>query len=194
LPAKTGSYYCRDSETDRELINHKVWENGRNGEEKTRNEKKETINKQLNKMNSEPIAEKLKERFKDDVLSITIKNQKRIIVRVNPDSIVNIAEFLYMKEEFRFIIASALHTKQGFEIHYHFSKDNIGLILNIHVILDMNNPQIESLSNMFNASNWIEREMHELFGINFLNHPNQEKLISEGNWAEGVYPMRKEFK
>jgi Ni,Fe-hydrogenase III component G len=36
--------------------------------------------------------------------------------------------------------------------------------------------------------------MHELFGINFLNHPNQDKLISEGNWAEGVYPYRKEFK
>jgi len=36
--------------------------------------------------------------------------------------------------------------------------------------------------------------MHELLGINFLNHPNQEKLLSEGNWAEGVYPLRKEFK
>jgi NADH-quinone oxidoreductase subunit C len=145
-------------------------------------------------MNSELIVENLKEEFKTDVLAITIKNQKRISVRINPDSIVNIAKFLYLKKEFRFIIASALHTKQGFEIHYHFSKDSIGLILNIHVILDMDNPQIESLSNLFNASNWIEREMHELFGINFLNHPNQEKLISEGNWAEGVYPLRKEFK
>jgi NADH-quinone oxidoreductase subunit C len=72
--------------------------------------------------------------------------------------------------------------------------DKTGLVLNIHVVLDNENPQIESLSNMFNASNWIEREMHELFGINFLNHPNQEKLISEGNWAEGVYPYRKKFK
>jgi NADH-quinone oxidoreductase subunit C len=101
---------------------------------------------------------------------------------------------LYKTAGFRFIIASALHTKRGFEIHYHFSEDATGLILNIHVILDKINPQIESLSNMFNASNWIEREMHELLGINFLNHPNQDKLISEGNWAEGVYPLRKEFK
>jgi NADH-quinone oxidoreductase subunit C len=145
-------------------------------------------------MNSELIIENFKEKFNADILAVTIKNQKRIIIRVNPDSIVNIAKFLYVEEGFRFIIASALHTKQGFEIHYHFSKDSIGLILNIHVILDKDNPQIESLSNLFNASNWIEREMHELFGINFLNHPNQEKLISEGNWAEGVYPLRKEFK
>jgi NADH-quinone oxidoreductase subunit C len=145
-------------------------------------------------MNTALIIENFKEKFKTDILEIAIKNQKRIIITVNPDSIINVADYLYRKEGFRFIIASALHTKKGFEIHYHFSKDAIGLILNIHVILDKDNPQIESLSNMFNASNWIEREMHELLGINFLNHPNQEKLISEGNWSEGVYPLRKEFK
>jgi NADH-quinone oxidoreductase subunit C len=144
-------------------------------------------------MTSELIIGNFKEKFGIDVLNVRTKNPRRIIITVNPYSITNVAEYLYRKEGFRFIIASALHTKKGFEIHYHFSKDDIGLILNIHVILDKNNPQIESLSNMFNASNWIEREMHELFGINFLNHPNQEKLISEGNWAEGVYPLRKEL-
>jgi NADH-quinone oxidoreductase subunit C len=145
-------------------------------------------------MNTGLIIENFKEKFKTDILEIAEKNEKRIIITVTPDSIINVATYLYRKEGFRFIIASALHTKKGFEIHYHFSKDSSGLILNIHVILDKDKPQIESLSNMFNASNWIEREMHELLGINFLNHPNQEKLISEGNWAEGVYPLRKEFK
>jgi NADH-quinone oxidoreductase subunit C len=145
-------------------------------------------------MDNELIIENFKEKFKTDILEIAVKNQKRIIITVKPDSIINVAAYLYRKEGYRFIIASALHTKKGFEIHYHFSKDSLGLVLNIHVILDKDNPQIESLSNMFNASNWIEREMHELFGINFLNHPNQEKLISEGNWVEGVYPLRKEFK
>jgi NADH:ubiquinone oxidoreductase subunit C len=113
---------------------------------------------------------------------------------IDRKAIVNVADYLYRSEGFRFIIATALHTRRGFEIHYHFSKDKDGLILNLHVILNPENPHIESLSNMFNASNWIEREMHELFGIDFINHPNQEKLISEGNWAEGVYPYRKEFK
>ena len=145
-------------------------------------------------MNNELFIEKFKEKFNCEILKVEIKNQKRMIITVSPDSIIEVATFLYKTEGFRFIIASALHTKRGFEIHYHFSKDASGLILNIHVILDNDNPEIESLSNIFNASNWIEREMHELFGINFLNHPNQEKLISEGNWAEGVYPMRKEFK
>ncbi|MRR22451.1 NADH-quinone oxidoreductase subunit C, partial [bacterium] len=109
-------------------------------------------------------------------------------------AITGISEYLWKTEGYRFIIASALHTRRGFEIYYHFSLDTAGMILSLHVVLDSGKPQIESLSNMFSASNWIEREMHELFGINFLNHPNQDKLISEGNWAEGVYPYRKEFK
>jgi len=145
-------------------------------------------------MNIESIIEEFKAKFNSDILETVMKNQKRIIITMRSDSIINVATYLFKTAEFRFIIASALHTKKGFEIHYHFSKDSAGLILNIHVILDKDNPQIESLSNMFNASNWIEREMHELLGINFLNHPNQEKLISEGNWAEGIYPLRKEFK
>jgi NADH-quinone oxidoreductase subunit C len=140
------------------------------------------------------IIEKFVKKYSSEILDITEKNQKRIIITINPEAIVDVAGYLYRTEGFRFIIATALHTKRGFEVHYHFSKDTTGLILNIHVIIDQINPQIESLSNLFSASNWIEREMHELFGINFLNHPNQEKLISEGNWAEGVYPMRNNFK
>jgi len=136
-------------------------------------------------MDRKTIIEDFKVKFKAEVLGEAVKNEKRIIITIKPESILKVAEYLYKTAGFRFIIASAVHTRRGFEIHYHFSMDESGLILNVHVILSSENPQIESLSNMFSASNWIEREMHELFGINFLNHPNQEKLISEGNWAAG---------
>jgi len=60
--------------------------------------------------------------------------------------------------------------------------------------LPQEKPEIESLANMFSGANWIEREMREILGITFRNHPEPEKLLSEGNWAEGVYPYRKKFK
>lgn len=145
-------------------------------------------------MSREETIDEFRKKFEPEILEVTEKNPKRMIITVRPEAILEIAEYLYTSAGFRFIIATALHTRKGFEIHYHFSRDEAGLILNIHVVLDTDNPKIESLSNLFNASNWIEREMHELYGIDFVNHPNQEKLISEGNWAEGVYPYRKEFK
>lgn len=144
-------------------------------------------------MYTDLIIERIKKQHGEGVLKFRVKNPARVTMDINPEIILPVAEYLYRNEGFRFIIASALHSKKGYEIFYHFSHDPSGMIFNVHVLLNGEMPEIESLSNMFNASNWIEREMHELFGINFVNHPNQEKLISEGNWAEGVYPMKKDL-
>jgi NADH-quinone oxidoreductase subunit C len=139
------------------------------------------------------IAEikEVKKNFDASVEKIEIKSSVRATITIKPEKLVKVARFFYHDLGLRFIIASAFETRQGVEILYHFSNDSTGLILNIHVILSAKKPEVESLTGIFEASNWIEREMHELFGINFLNHPNLEKLISEGNWAEGVYPYRK---
>jgi NADH-quinone oxidoreductase subunit C len=137
--------------------------------------------------------EELQETFSKEILGAEVRNDRRVTLSIDPSRLLAIAEHLFKELGYRFIIASALHTKKGFEIYYHFSQDSSGLVLNLHVLLDPIKPEVESLSNMFEATNWIEREMHELFGINFLNHPNQEALISDGNWAAGVYPYRKKF-
>ncbi len=139
------------------------------------------------------IAEilELKNSFEKNIIKVEIKSRVRATVTIQPERLVKIADFLYNRLRFRFIIASAFETSQGIEILYHFSNDASGLVLNIHVVLSGKKPEVESLTGIFEAANWIEREMHELFGINFLNHPNLEKLISDGNWAEGVYPYRK---
>lgn len=140
------------------------------------------------------VIDELRKTFSKEILGSEIRNDRRITLRIDPASLLPISEHLFRTLGYRFIIASALHTKKGFEIYYHYSKDSNGLILNLHVILDQLKPEIESLSNMFESTNWIEREMHELFGIDFLNHPNLEQLLSEGNWATGEYPYRKKFK
>lgn len=140
------------------------------------------------------MLDELKKPFGEKILDTRTKNEQRVTLTIEPDALVQMAGYLFKTLGFRFIIASALHTKRGFEIFYHFSLDSTGLVLNLLVILDEDKPEVESLSNMFEASNWIEREMHELFGIDFLNHPNLDQLLSEGNWAKGVYPYRKNFK
>lgn len=136
----------------------------------------------------------LSKNFDKSITDIRIKSSLRATVTIKPEKLVTAARYLYNAMKFRFVIASAFETGEGIEILYHFSDDTSGLILNLRVILSKKRPEIESLTAIFEASNWIEREMHELFGINFLNHPNLEKLISEGNWAEGVYPYRKSDK
>jgi NADH:ubiquinone oxidoreductase subunit C len=135
--------------------------------------------------------ENIKEKFGAGIFQVAVKNERRATLTVDKDKIVEIADYLFSECHYRFIIASAMDSREGFEILYHFSQDQSGLILNLKVILDKKKPEIESRTCLFEASSWIEREMHEILGIDFLHHPNLEKLISEGNWAEGVYPYRK---
>lgn len=145
-------------------------------------------------MDKQTLLENIKKQFPDDVTDTIVLKSNRVTADIKSESIIKIAEYLFNTLQLRFIIASAYHTKEGIEILYHFSDDESGNIINIHVVLPVENPEIESLANMIPGANWIEREMHEILGITFKNHPEPEKLISEGNWAEGVYPYRKNFK
>ncbi len=140
------------------------------------------------------LLEKIQQSFAEEILDMEVRNDRRATLKIDPAALVAVTESLCRTHGLRFIIASAQHTRMGFEIYYHFSLDSTGLVLNLHVLLDAAKPEIESLTSLFEAANWIEREMHELFGIVFLNHPNLEELLSEGNWAKGVYPYRKKFK
>jgi Ni,Fe-hydrogenase III component G len=145
-------------------------------------------------MDKETLLENIKKQFPEDISDTSVIKSNRVLADIAPESIIRISKYLVKTLQLRFIIASAFHTKEGIEILYHFSDDDSGNILNIHVLLPIEKPEIESLANMIPGANWIEREMHEIIGITFRNHPEPEKLISEGNWAEGVYPYRKNFK
>ncbi len=145
-------------------------------------------------MTKQELKERISSWFETDLFQMKDLKDKRVQIQIQPDTIVPFADFLVNKMGLRFIIASAMHLKEGIVILYHFSDDSSGIILNVRVVLAHTNPKIESLTKLFTAANWIEREMHEILGIDFLNHPNLEKLISEGNWAEGVYPYRKDYK
>lgn len=140
------------------------------------------------------ILEILNEKYSGQIMAATNHNDKRTTLNIKPEALVNIAQSLYEEMNLRFIIASGLHTKAGFEIYYHFSHDISGHIINLHVILAQKEPGIESLTKLFSGAEWIEREIHELLGINFNGHPNLVPLLSEGNWPEGTYPYRKDFK
>ena len=58
--------------------------------------------------------------------------------------------------------------------------------------LDRNEPEIETVANIWKTAEFHEREIYELFGVNFLNHPDLRLLILPEGW-EGRNPLRKDF-
>lgn len=82
--------------------------------------------------------------------------------------------------------------KTHFTMVYHLTSTSHRQPVVVRVQLDRNNPEIETVSHIWRTAEFHERETWEMFGINFLNHPDLRLLILPEDW-EGRYPMRKDF-
>jgi NADH:ubiquinone oxidoreductase subunit C len=75
---------------------------------------------------------------------------------------------------------------------YHFSSTRFRHNIVVKVKLDTALPEIETISHIWKTACFHEREVYEMFGVNFLNHPDLRLLILPDGW-EGKNPMRKDF-
>jgi len=75
---------------------------------------------------------------------------------------------------------------------YHFTSTTHRHTIVVKSKLDRNKPEIETISHIWRTADFHEREVYELFGVNFLNHPDLRLLILPDGW-EGRNPMRKDY-
>ncbi len=75
---------------------------------------------------------------------------------------------------------------------YHLSSTKFRHNIVIKSKLDRGNPEIETVSHIWRTAEFHEREVYEMFGVNFLNHSDLRLLILPDGW-EGKNPMRKDF-
>jgi len=65
-------------------------------------------------------------------------------------------------------------------------------MVTVKVPVPKENCELESIASLISGANWIEREIAELLGVNFLNHPDPGRLLLAEDWPEGKYPLRQE--
>ncbi|MEO7523490.1 MAG: NADH-quinone oxidoreductase subunit C [Ferruginibacter sp.] len=75
---------------------------------------------------------------------------------------------------------------------YHLSSTTYRHSIVIKINLDKKDPAVETVSHIWRTADFNEREAYEMFGVNFLNHPDLRLLILPDGW-EGRNPMRKDF-
>ncbi len=80
-------------------------------------------------------------------------------------------------------------------IYYTFAVRSSNTLISIYTKLDKSNPeQIESIATEIPAAGLYEREIKDLFGINFNNIPDNRELVHHGNFPLNNHPLKKEFK
>ncbi len=75
---------------------------------------------------------------------------------------------------------------------YHLTSTTYRHNIVVKAKLHFDNPEIASVTSIWKTADFHEREMYEMFGVNFLNHPDLRLLILPDGW-EGKNPMRKDF-
>lgn len=88
------------------------------------------------------------------------------------------------------------HTAVDFNTHfmavYHLTSTQHHHLLVVKAkIEERDNAEIDSLATVYPASEFFEREVFDLFGIRYKNHPNLKRLFLEDDFG---YPLRKDFK
>ena len=102
-----------------------------------------------------------------------------------------------LKEQLNFFFLTSL-----FGIHFPKQEKELGVIYLLHNLQDnkririkafvtKENPQIESLVDLFSGANWMERETFDFYGIEFVGHPNLKRILNVDYMD--YFPMRKEY-
>lgn len=145
-------------------------------------------------MTSEQLVEQLKGTFGDKIKGLFAKNARRIYIDVDPADVVEVTGKIHKDLGARFNIASGMEMETNFEILYHFAFEDTpleGILVSVRVRLDKERPEVDSITPGVPAAAWIEREMHELLGIEFRNHPDMRPLLLAEDWPKDVYPLRR---
>ena len=145
-------------------------------------------------MTIDEILKRLEGKFGSKVLKAYKKNDRRGYVDIYPKDIVEFTAFLFKDLGLRFNIASAVDDFDCMEILYHFAHDESGIVISVRAILkDKADPHIDTITSVTRSAWWIEREIHELFGIEFDGNFDLRPLLLPDDWPKGVYPLRKSF-
>ncbi len=78
-----------------------------------------------------------------------------------------------------------------FEVVYHLLSIAHKERVRLKVRLDGSAPAIESVTSVWPAANFYEREVFDLFGVRFTGHPNLQRIMMPDDW-EG-HPLRKDY-
>lgn len=86
---------------------------------------------------------------------------------------------------------SAVDYESRMEVVLHLYSLERSETLCLKAKLDREDPKIETLTSVWRAADWNEREMYDLLGIHFTDHPNLRRILLPEHWVG--HPLRKDY-
>lgn len=143
-------------------------------------------------MNNEELKTKITELLPSAIFD---ESGEWLNINVEPGDWLLFAHRLFNEDSLFFdylFCLTCIDWKTQLTMVYHLSSTKFRHNIVVKSKLDSNKPEIETVSHIWQTANFHEREVYEMFGVNFLNHPDLRLLILPDGW-EGKNPMRKNF-
>jgi len=118
-----------------------------------------------------------------------------LTAQIDPGNWLSLARELHNNAELAFdylFCLTCIDFKTHLTMVYHLTSTTYRHTLVIKSKLNRDTPEIETVSHLWRTAEFHEREAYELFGVNFLHHPDLRLLILPDGW-EGRNPMRKDY-
>jgi len=135
------------------------------------------------------------EAFDSDAIQTGNYDRDELTLEIAPAKIASVCGFLKYDQQFvRLSTVTAVDrypAEPRFEVVYHLHSVARNERLRMKCRLGGKDPEIESVTSVWRGANWYEREVFDLFGIRFLNHPDLRRILMPDEW-EG-YPLRKDY-
>ena len=143
------------------------------------------------------ITEVAKEAIKKNCNPVEISDDfNQLQISISAEHILDVVDFIKNDEacEFRQITDIAgvdfPDRQKRFDVIYHFLSFKHNSRLRIKIIIG-EDESIPSITSIFPAANWFEREAFDMYGIQFKDHPDLRRILTDYGF-EG-YPLRKDF-
>jgi NADH-quinone oxidoreductase subunit C len=146
---------------------------------------------------SHPAVAALRARFGEAVLHHTIAAGDEHVVYVAPVRAREILQWLHDDDAQRYDLLldlTAIDYGGGrpLEVFYQLWSTVGKRQLRVKVTLPLSALEADSVTSIWNAADWLERETWDMFGIHFRGHPDLRRILMPDNYAEG-HPLRKDF-
>jgi NADH-quinone oxidoreductase subunit C len=144
-------------------------------------------------MDRSEVKRRITERFGAKV-RIAERSPKRVYVYAENDIWVELATFMYKELKARYDTGCAVDDRDGVEIMFFWPFDGEHFFVTTKTFLAKPSPTIDSISPVIPGAKWIEREMWEMYEVNFRNHPDLRPLLRADTRPSDYYPARREVK
>ena len=123
-------------------------------------------------------------------------NHDQLEIQINKESLLDVVIFLKKNNSTKFkqlidiTAVDYIGSENRFKMIYLFLSHEYNLRINI--IFSINeNEVVNSLTKIFPSSNWMEREVFDMYGIKFKNHPDMRRILTDYGFVG--HPLRKDF-